>query len=391
MSIKLKAPLTIIGSGIAGYTVAREFRNLDKETPLRIITADEGVFYSKPLISNALSQQKAASALAMLAATKLAEQIHAQIHTFSTVNAIDTQQQTVSTQAGERWEYSQLVLACGAQPIRLPLAGNAAAQILSVNNLDDYAKLFAALENKQKVIVLGAGLIGCEFANDLAKAGFKVDVVALSATPLDLLLPPALGTVVQSALETLGINWFLNTAASAVNFQGAGYEVCLENGQSLYADVVLSAVGIKPVTHLASAAGINVRRGIVVDAYLQTNVPQVYAVGDCAEVAGHLLQYITPIMRGARALAKTLAGTATAVSYPAMPIVVKTPNCPLVLVLPPVNVKGDWEIAYQQGTDVKALYYDKQGKVQGFILMGHQIPEKTALLKQIPPLLELPV
>src|SRR5690606_3718191 len=165
-------PIIIIGAGLAAYTFAREFRKLDKATPLVLITADDGGFYSKPMLSNALAQKQEPAQLVTRSAEQMAAQLDMQVITRSPVTEIDVAGKKVRTANGEH-EFDKLVLAIGSQPIRLPLAGNAASRVLSVNHVDDYA-VFRSLLNaadetaRKQVTILGAGLIGCEFANDLA-------------------------------------------------------------------------------------------------------------------------------------------------------------------------------------------------------------------------------
>ena len=132
------APLVIVGSGHAGYTLAREFRKLDEQRPLLIISADDGASYYKPNLSKALAMGKSAAELIQFSAQQMAESLNAEVLCDTEVSAIDAQHQRLT--AGEREiEYSQLVLATGAQPIRLPLHGNAADAVLSINNHQHYA------------------------------------------------------------------------------------------------------------------------------------------------------------------------------------------------------------------------------------------------------------
>ncbi len=164
----------------------------------------------------------------------------------------------------------------------------------------------------------------------------------------------------------------------------------LSDGSQLACDLVVSAVGLRPRTELAAEAGLEVKRGIVVDRLLQTSAAHVYALGDCAEVEGLNLLYVMPLMAGARALAKTLFGNPTFVSYGPMPITVKTPACPVVVSLPAVGAEGNW-IVEAQGNDVKALYLGHQGQLLGYALTGAAVQERMALNKQLPPVLaELP-
>lgn len=378
--------IVILGTGLAGYTVAREFRKLDTASTLTLVTRDDGSFYSKPVLSNALAQKKSAAQIALNSAVDMARQLHATIHTHIAVRAIDAQARTVATENGPTLTYDRLVLALGADPIRLPLAGDAADRVLSINDLADYARFRTALDGQRRVVILGAGLIGCEFANDLRGAGIEVEVIDPAPQPLGRLLPAQSAAFLRAALETAGVRFHFGTTAQAVHRDAAGLRVTLANGESLATDVVLSAIGLKPRIALAQQSGLNVNRGIVTDARLATGVEGVYALGDCAEVAGFNLPFVLPIMQAGRALAKTLAGTPTPVQYPAMPVVVKTPACPTVVCPPPPGVDGQWtETA--GATGVRAVFYDAANRLRGFALVGAATQEKQALAKEIPPLL----
>lgn len=375
-------PVVIIGSGLAGYTVAREFRKLDKETPLCIVSADDGCFYSKPMLSNALAGGKSAAALAMQSAAQMAQQLNADVRAHTRVTAIDTASRTI-TLNGETLAYSSLVLALGADPIRSTLTGDAADQVIAVNDLQDYARFRAALEGARRVTIIGAGLIGCEFANDLAAAGYAVSVVHPGEYPLTQLLPQEAGQALSASLAGIGVQWHYGSKAVSVERAASGYRVTLSDNTVLETDVVLSAIGLRPRVELARAAGLAVNRGIVTDNYLRTSAADVYALGDCAEVAGMVLPFVLPIMQAARALAKTLAGTPTVVTYPAMPVVIKTPACPVVVSPPPRSVSCVWN-AEATSDGVRALAYDADRKLQGFALTGKATTEKAALLPLLP-------
>ena len=151
-------------------------------------------------------------------------------------------------------------------------------------------------------------------------------------------------------------------------------------------DLVVSAIGLRPRIDLAAAAGLVVNRGVVVDRELKTSHANIYALGDCAEVDGLNLLYVMPLMSCARALAQTLAGKPTAVSYGPMPITVKTPVCPLVVSPPPRGAEGVWT-AEGQGADIKVLCRNAEGQLLGYALTGAAVMEKLALNKELPALL----
>lgn len=375
------APVVIVGSGLAGYTVAREFRKLEPAAPLVIVSRDDASFYSKPMLSNALAAGKAPAQLAGASAAQMAEQLRATILAGREVEALDTDCRTLRIGA-ETLRYEKLVLALGADPIAVPLAGDAAAEVLRVNDLADYARFRAALEGRTRVVILGAGLIGCEFANDLAAKGYQVRVVDPAPQPLGRLLPTQAGERMRAALEAIGVQWHFGTTVAAVNRAPSGLRLTLADGSVIETDVVLSAIGLRPRVALAQRAGLTVARGIVTDRLLQTSAAEVYALGDCAEVAGHVLPYVLPIMQAARALAKTLAGQPTPVAYPAMPVMVKTPASPAV-VCPPPAIPGAWRLA-EDPAGVEALFEDASGRLAGFALIGTACAKKHALVKAMP-------
>ena len=378
------SPIVIVGSGLAGYGVARELRKLNKDVPLKIITADEGAAYSKPMLSNALSKNKSPDDLATADAQAMAAQLNASIQTKVQVRGIDVEVQTVTTEA-DCTPYSKLVLALGADPFRLDIEGDAADQIVSVNDLEDYEHFRRLLKDGARVVILGAGFIGCEFANDLANNGYHVDLLDRNALPLNTLLPSVVSEHLLTALEQLGVRWHGSNAVQSVNRQGDGYLVALQGGATLKADIVLSAIGLQPRTKLAKEVGLEVDRGIVVDRYLQTSAQNIYALGDCAEVEGHVLPFIMPLMRCTKVLAKTLLDQPAAVSYPAMPVALKTPAYPISVLPPPRGVEGEWQIT-QEGDVLRAKFIDDEGVLRGFVLTQSAIKEATKLATLVPAL-----
>ncbi len=379
-------PTVIIGSGLAGYTLAKELHKLAPQAPLHIITRDDGAFYSKPMLSNALAKGKTAANLATFSAEQMAERLNATLWTHTDVTAVDTAARTV-TARGETLGYDKLVLAVGAEPIRPPLEGDGAAAVYSVNNLADYVRFRQGIEMARRIAVIGPGLIGCEFANDLVQAGKAVTVIGPSDAPLDRLLPPQAGIILQAALTSAGVAWRLGVTAQRVERQGDALSLQLSDGTKVETDAILSAVGLRPSIALARTMDIKINRGIVVDRYLESSVPGVFALGDCAEVEGLVLSFVAPIMQAARALAQTLAGKRTAVNYPAMPVFVKTPAHAVVVSPPPQGRAGEWELS-GDARGVRALYRAAENKLLGFALTGTAIGENQRLTKELPPWLE---
>ncbi len=378
-------PVVIIGTGLAGYNLAREFRKLDGETPLLLISADDGRSYSKPMLSTGFAKNKDADGLSMAEPGAMAEQLKAEIRTHTRISGIDPGHKRLWI-GEEQVRYRDLVLAWGAETVRVPIEGDAGDAVFPINDLEDYARFRAAAAGKRRVLILGAGLIGCEFANDMSLGGFEVELVAPCEQVMPTLLHPAAAAAVQAGLEGLGVRFHLGPVLNRLQRVGEGLEAHLSDGSVIACDLVVSAVGLRPRTDLAAAAGLRINRGVVVDRELRTSHANIFALGDCAEVDGLNLLYVMPLMTGARALAQTLAGKPTAVSYGPMPVTVKTPVCPLVVSPPPFGTEGKWSVE-GQGGDLKVLCHDAQGQLLGYALTGTAVMEKLALNRQLPALL----
>ncbi|QWE09189.1 NAD(P)/FAD-dependent oxidoreductase [Polynucleobacter ibericus] len=380
-----QSAIVIIGSGLAGYTVIREIRKLDKAVSITLITREPGYFYSKPMLSTALASKKDAAQLISTPADGMVTQLEMTVLAETDVSSIDTGKQTIHTNKGIL-PYGKLVLALGADQIRLPLQGNAANEVITVNDLEDYDRFRNAITGKKKVAILGAGLIGCEFANDLVLGGYEVDVIDLAPQALGRLLPEAAALELQEKLSAAGVRWHLSTTVQTIDRQGDSLQVTLANGKIIACDVFLSAVGLKPRVDLAKAAGINIGVGIQVNRELETNIKNIFAIGDCAEVEGLVLPYVMPIMQAARALAPTLIGQTTALTYPAMPVMVKTPALATIVSPPAKGSEGKWVTTPVDG-GLEARFESVDGKLLGFALMGTATAQRGALTKELPAIL----
>lgn len=387
-----REPVVIIGTGLAGYNLAREFRKQDQTTPLVLITADDGTFYSKPLLSASLAHGKTPQQLASASAEDMAKDLSAEILVHTHVNDVDSETRTLtlvpengSHQATLR--YGKLVFATGAgcRPLP-PIEGDGLARLLRVNSLSDYHRFRTALANRRRVLLIGAGLIGCEFANDLIQAGYEVDLVDPLAWPLATLLPEAAGRDLEKVLCEAGVRFHGQRKVTALQNVDGGVTAELDNGETLQADIALAALGLQPNTGLAEAAGLAVSRGIAVNRSLQSSDPNIYALGDCAEVDGHLLYFVAPLMQCARALAKTLSGNETPVRYDVMPVAVKTTLRPTTVCPPRPDSEGEWHVQAGSG-GVSAEFRGPDGRLLGFALTGDAIAQRDKLSGECQPLM----
>ena len=382
-------PIIVVGTGLAGYSLVREIRKAgNKSARIIVITSDDGVSYSKPMLSNGFAKQKTADQLAIAPTEQMVEQLQIEVRTFTSVTGIVPARHQLLI-GSETLKYRKLILAMGADVIDLNLTGSAANRVFSVNDLMDYRRFRAALEGRRRVAILGAGLIGCEFANDLRLGGYDVDIIAPCQSLLPALLPDPAADCLRQGLENMGVKFYLGRFAREVNSADHGVDLVLDNNQIIETDVVLSAVGLRPRISLAEQAGLLCSTGIRVNRKLETSAEDIYALGDCAEVDGHSLLYILPLMTCSRALAKTLNGQTTAVSYGAMPVTVKTPACPIVIVAPPRHIEGDWQVlsANDRG-GIAARFVSDDRRLLGFVLTGEYLADKQAYLKQVVPIHE---
>jgi len=307
-------PIVIIGSGLAGYLLVKEYRQQDKTRPITLITETDGRFYSKPLLSTALTQKRTIDRLAVCDARTMSKQWSINIITHATVVSIEAEKKQIFYKRADQTQsiiYSDLVLACGANKMTPSLQGSGVAHIASVNNIEDYEYFCDWVADKNHIGILGAGLVGCEFANDLINNGYKVTVIAPETYPLARWVPEPVGKAMESALAEKGVKWILGHFAQVVDQEGANYRVILDNGVAISVEGVMSAVGLRPALGLAKTARIKTNRGIVVDLQLRTSDGHIYALGDCAEVNGECRQYIAPLLQCVRILARVLLGQAT--------------------------------------------------------------------------------
>ena len=405
MSAAGAPPVVIVGAGLAAWTTARELRKLDAAAPIALVTRDNGDFYAKPTLSNAFGQKRSPDQLVTTAAATMAQNLGVNLRAHTTVLSIDTAAHTLTVEHGGKSEdlaYRQLVLATGANPIRIPMQGDAAQVVQSVNHLDDFRRFHAELTalparadgQPHCVLVIGAGLIGCEFANDLVQAGYAVHVVDPAPGPLAALLPAAAAEQLRQALQALGVVWHWGVTVQTLQAAAAGahrYVGTLSDGTLVAADAVLSAVGLRADTALAAQAGLACARGVLVDAHLQTSAPGVFALGDCAQYAsagGRTLPYVMPIMNAARALAANLAGTPTDLVFPLMPVAVKTPALPITVAAPHPDLRGTWTLDPATEGLVEGgawRFVDAEGAQRGFVLTGKQCSKRMEWTKATVP------
>jgi rubredoxin-NAD+ reductase len=364
-------PVIIVGAGMAGFAAARELKARGVG-PVLMLAADDGQFYAKPLLSHSLSRR--APAAKMLTNRETCEsQYGVRIVPHTTVSGFDPKLQRLTTAAGASFEYDHLVLATGALP-STPWAG---PRIFSVNNARDMQAMDLALERANHVLVAGAGFVGLEMANDWHRSG-KTVTVASAAAPLSPLLPAQASVWVQARLEAVGIS-FARGALTLFNQPNHVIATVSEVALPAAFDLVLSAVGLRSNTELARAGGLVTGvHGLVVDDKFRTSTPNVLALGDVIEQAGRPWRFVAALNHAAKMIASHIAGTDSPAPPVSMPISLKCPDAPLVLVLPDGEAAVSWKqvSSTQDGLELRAT---RSGEACGYILGGAATKQRAAL------------
>lgn len=371
--------ILIIGSGFAARQLVKHLRKQDADVRIVLIADDSCDEYNKPDLSHVISQNQLADALTRETSESFARHNSLELYSDTRITAIDIVSKTVS--GGERsWQYDKLVLATGASAIVPPIPGS--EHMMTLNSQREYRECENHLQQARHVLVLGGGLIGCELAMDMSRAGKQVTVVDQSCCLLSSLMPAEVSSRLQYCLMQMGVELALNQKLTGLQRSREELVATLNNGREITVDAVVSSVGLRPNTQLARQAGLRVNRGIEVNDALQTSAPDIYALGDCAEIEGKVLPFLQPIQFSAMALAKNLLGARHGLTLPAMLIKVKTPNMPLHLAGETQRKDLTWTITTQtQGMVAKGFDADEQ--LRAFVVSEDHMKQAFSLLKSL--------
>ena len=378
----MSEPIIIIGSGFAAYQLIKTIRRTDQQQPITVFSLDAGDDYNKPDLSHVFTQQQNSTDLIRMTGETFAIEYNVTLHAFTHVDSIDSAQQQIFAD-GVAYSYAKLVLATGAKTFIPPMQGDALEEVITLNSLREFEGAQQSLQSAQRLLVIGAGLIGTEIAMDLASSGKQVLVVDPCKELMANMLPDFVANKLHKTMANAGVAFALGSTISSLNKTATGIVATLSSGENQHIDCVICAAGLKANTDLARKSGLAVNNGLVVDQYLQTSVKNIYALGDCAEINGSVMAYLQPIMISANALAKTLQGQPTPLILPAMLVKVKTPKMPIQLSGKTVIGATSWQADINsEGCVVKA--YDDEQKMVGFIVTEGHMKKAFMLLRELP-------
>jgi rubredoxin-NAD+ reductase len=324
--------VVIVGGGISGWSVAEAIRAEDGHVPITLVSACDGARYHKPELSVALGRGLTPDALRRETGAAAAARLGLRLMADTVAVGLSPERRLLRTTRGTL-PYTHLVLAHGARPA-LPACLDPAL-CWRVNDLAAWSSLHAELaRGPRSVAVIGAGMVGCELAEDLARAGHAVTLVGADALPLPELLPEQAGRRLLAGLEGLGIRYRERSLVSGLSRRPDGtVALALADGTSLAAATVIAATGLATPSRLVRGAGLAFDRGIVVDpATLRTSGPDIFALGDCISLAGQPCRFIEPIARQAATIASAILGRGHPAYAHAAPVIrLKTRSAPIAL------------------------------------------------------------
>ncbi|MFC8430159.1 NAD(P)/FAD-dependent oxidoreductase [Streptomyces sp. NPDC057253] len=300
--------VVVIGAGLAGVRLARRLGELG--TPVTLVGEEEHRPYNRVLLAEVLAGRYDPDVIALPAPAAL---------TRARVTGIDRGARTVECADGSKIAYDTLVLATGSNPVLPPLRGLFTADhelpkgVHAFRTMDDCLGLSEAVRPGVKAVVIGGGLLGVSAARALARRGAQVVLAQQAERLMERQLDPSASQLVRRHLGDLGVEVHTDLRVRDVRcVGGAVRSVEMADGYALDAEIVVLACGVHPRVGLAQTAGLEVRKGIVVDDELRTSDPHIHAIGDCAQHDGTVYGLATPALEQADVLAELLAGRTNA-------------------------------------------------------------------------------
>lgn len=370
--------VVIIGGGMAGWAVAEGVRSRDPERPIVLLANDSGDYCIKPQLSNGYAKGMDAAAMVRESGAARAERLGIRLLTFIRALEIDRNRRRVITPRGGI-PYEGLVLATGAQPRRFAFPGSAPPPYV-VNELRDYRRLRQSIDARPgaTVAIIGAGLVGCELAEDLRTGGLSVVLLEQARRPLERLLPEPLAEELADRLRAGGITFLPESRIEGIDADGSRHTLQLADGSRIEADIVISALGIQPRVELARAAGLACGQGVSVNDQLRTRDPGIFALGDCAEYGGQVTPFVFALRAQAEVISAQLCGEDLRYDPQPPVVVVKTPSLPLTVCPPPAGFAGSWQ-RIEAGPEGSHFECRRHGELLGYALSGSMTARARSL------------
>ncbi|HEX7946421.1 MAG TPA: nitrite reductase large subunit NirB [Phenylobacterium sp.] len=367
-----KERLVVIGNGMAGCRAVQEVLKRDPDRyEITIFGAEPRVNYDRIMLSPVLAGEKSFADIVINDEAWYRDN-GIELHAGVAIDAIDRAERVVRIGEGIEVPYDRLILATGSDPIRLPLPGADLKGVVAFRDLDDVEAMIAVARPGAKAVVIGGGLLGIEAAYGLSRRGMDATVIHLLDVLMERQLDASAGFLLVEALAAKGVATILE--AQSEEILGQDGRVCglkLKDGRVLPCDLLVMAVGIRPATGLAKAAGLIVNRGVVVDDALRTSDPAIYAIGECVEHRGQCYGLVAPIWEMCRTLGEALTGGTAAYEGSALSTRLKVSGVDVFSAGKHLGGEGCEDIVFRDaGRGVYKRIVLEAGKVAGAVLFG---------------------
>jgi NADPH-dependent 2,4-dienoyl-CoA reductase/sulfur reductase-like enzyme/nitrite reductase/ring-hydroxylating ferredoxin subunit len=271
-------PMVIVGGGAAGYAAAEMLRRKGYGGKVTIVSADDAVPYDRPNLSKDYLAGTAPEEWIPLSPNAFYAENNIELRLGTVVTGIDAPGRRVILGGGDTIAFTKLLIATGAEPIRLRIPGSDLPHVRTLRSLADSREIIARAKKGSRVVIVGASFIGLEAAAALRRREAEVHVVAPEARPMERTLGPVLGDFLQSLHQAHGVVFHLGHTLASIEHR----QVQLDDGSRIGADLVLVGIGVRPRLDLAEKAGLAIDRGVLVNEFLETSVPDIFAAGDIA-------------------------------------------------------------------------------------------------------------
>lgn len=306
-----KKKLVLIGNGMAGVRAIEHLLKLSPDSyDITIFGAEPHPNYNRIMLSSVLAGGADMQEI-VINDWDWYKENNITLHTGHKVTKIDTDRKKVISHQGIEVDYDSIIVATGSNPFMLPLPGADKEGVIAFRDIHDCEVMIDASKKYKKAVVIGGGLLGLEAARGLLHLGMEVNVVHIHSYLMERQLDEAASKMLQRELEAQGMQFLLKKSTASIKGKRRASGLAFTDGTEVDGDLVVMAVGIKPNIELAKATGLEVNRGIVIDDFMQTSVPGIYAVGECAEHRGIAYGLVAPLYEQGAVLAKHLAGVET--------------------------------------------------------------------------------
>ncbi|MDQ0462886.1 nitrite reductase (NADH) large subunit [Caulobacter ginsengisoli] len=364
--------LVVIGNGMAGCRAVQEVLRRDPDRyEIVIFGAEPRVNYDRIMLSPVLAGEKRFEDIVINDEAWYRDN-GILLHSGVTVEAIDREARTVHAAGDLSVGYDRLILATGSDPVRLPLPGAELAGVVAFRDLDDVQAMVAAAGEGGQAVVIGGGLLGIEAAYGLVRRGMAATVVHLMDVLMERQLDASAGFLLEEALAARGVETVLGASSEQIlGEDGRVTGLKLTDGRILPCSLLVMAVGIRPSTGLAKAAGLDVGRGVLVDDAMRTSDPHIFAVGECLEHRGQCYGLVAPIWDMCRTLAQTLTGDEGAYAGSVLSTRLKVSGVDVFSAGEFAGGEGCEDIVFRDaGRGVYKRVVLRQGRVAGAVLFG---------------------